>query len=99
MTTSPRSRYFSAQARTYGSVRSQLMQVYVQKSTSTTLPRSAEAVRGGEFSHSFALSREASSDDALFFSDGSPCRKGTRRLANVICCIAFISVVATATAP
>jgi hypothetical protein len=62
MTTSPSFLYFSAQARTKGSVRSQLMQVYVQKSTSTTFPRRSDAVRGGEFSHSFARSREVSSD-------------------------------------
>ena len=33
--------YFAAHARTKASVRSQLMQVYVQKSTRTTLPRSS----------------------------------------------------------
>src|SRR4029453_10542321 len=38
-TTNPCSSYFSAHARTYASVRSQLMHVYVQKSTRTTLPR------------------------------------------------------------
>ena len=39
--------YLSAQALMYGSGRSELMQVYVQKSTSTTFPRSDLPVRGG----------------------------------------------------
>jgi hypothetical protein len=42
----------------YGSVRSQLMQVYVQKSTTTTFPRSAAGVRGWEFSHPVAPASE-----------------------------------------
>ena len=57
MTTSPRSRYFAAHARTKASVRSQLMQVYVQKSTRTTLPRSSAGVRGDEFSQPVAPSK------------------------------------------
>src|SRR5215831_3718680 len=54
MTTRPWLRYLSAQARTYGSERRQLMQEYVQKSTSTTLPRRPSAVSGAELSHSTA---------------------------------------------
>src|SRR6185436_5574191 len=48
-------------ARTYGAVRSQLMQVYVQKSTSTTLPCRSVAVRGGELSQAVAPPSEARS--------------------------------------
>src|SRR6185436_14796006 len=51
----------AAHARTYGSVRSQLMQVYVQKSTRTTLPRSSAAVSRGELSQAVAPSSEAKS--------------------------------------
>src|SRR6266851_8269009 len=54
ITTSPSSRYFFAHARRYGRVRSQLMQVKVQKSTATTLPRKPAGVSGGELSHAFA---------------------------------------------
>ena len=43
---SPASRYARSQALRCGSVRRQLMHEYVQKSTSTTLPRSAASVRG-----------------------------------------------------
>src|SRR5215510_11011449 len=59
MTTSPRSLYWAAHARTYGTVRSQLMQVYVQKSTRTTLPCRSAAVRGGELSQAVAPPSEA----------------------------------------
>src|SRR3954447_680830 len=59
--TTPASRYFSAQARTYGSVRSQLMHVYVRKSTTTTFPRSPSGVSGSEFSHDVAPLNEANS--------------------------------------
>src|SRR3954468_9347659 len=59
-TTSPRSRYRSLHARTYGSVRSQLTHEYVQKSTATTWPRSAAAVSGSEFSQTGAASSAAS---------------------------------------
>ena len=45
----------------YGSVRSQLMQVYVPKSTSTTLRRRSCAVSGSELSHAVA----AASDGVL----------------------------------
>src|SRR5947208_10412433 len=44
-------RYLASHARRYGSVRNQLTHVYVQKSTSTTLPRRPSAVSGGELSH------------------------------------------------
>src|SRR4029079_2062640 len=54
-TTSP-SAYFSDHARQYASVRSQLMHVYVQKSTSTTFPRRASLVSGGELSQPVAPS-------------------------------------------
>ena len=53
----PRFRYFAAHARTKASVRSQLMQVYVQKSTRTTIPRSRAGVRGDEFGQPVAPSK------------------------------------------
>src|SRR6266404_2561407 len=59
ITTRPCSRYLASQARRYGSVRSQLTQVYVQKSTSTTLSRRPSAVSGGELSHVVALRSDA----------------------------------------
>jgi hypothetical protein len=48
----------SAHARTYGNVRCQLMQVYVQKSINTTFPRSDSAVSGAELSHAVAPEKE-----------------------------------------
>src|SRR6266850_4343732 len=39
----------------YGAVRIQLTQVYSQKSTSTTFPRNASAVSGGELTHRCAF--------------------------------------------
>src|SRR4249920_1182389 len=60
-TTSPCSLYLAAHARTYGTVRSQLMQVYVQKSTRTTLPCRSAAVTGGELSQAVAPPSEARS--------------------------------------
>src|SRR5918994_2837129 len=57
-TVSPSSRYLAAQARRYGSVRSQLTQVYVQKSTSTTRPRRPSGVKGSELSHPVAPSND-----------------------------------------
>src|SRR3954447_1320156 len=56
MTTRPRSRYFSDHARTKASVRSQLMHVYVQKSTRTTFPARPSGVSGEEFSQPVAPS-------------------------------------------
>src|SRR5450830_359367 len=56
ITTRPWSWYFAAQALTYGKLRRQLMQEYVQKSTSTTLPFRLAAVSGGEFNHCTAPS-------------------------------------------
>ena len=56
MTISPSSRYARDQARTYGSWRSQLMQVSVQKFTSTTCPRSSAGPSGSELSHPVAPS-------------------------------------------
>jgi hypothetical protein len=46
----PCSLYRAVHARTYASVRSQLMQVYVQKSTRATLPCRSAAVSGAELS-------------------------------------------------
>ena len=46
--TSPALRYFASHASSCGSVRRQLMHEYVQKSTSTTLPRSFCIVSGAE---------------------------------------------------
>src|SRR6476619_5898297 len=64
--TSPSSRYRLAHARTYGSVRSQLMHVYVQKLTATTLTERSAGVSGGELNHRVAPSRDGNS--ALFES-------------------------------
>src|SRR6267143_2346203 len=61
MTTSPCSLYLSAHPRTWGSERSQLMQVYVQKSTRTTFPRRSALVSGCELSHPVAPPREGNS--------------------------------------
>src|SRR5437016_3543872 len=61
MKTNPCLLYRAAHARTYGSVRSQLMQVYVQKSTRTTLPCRSAAVSGGELSQAVAPPSEAKS--------------------------------------
>ena len=58
MTTNPASSYVSAHARMYESVRSQLMQVYVQKSTRTTLPRRFSVESGAELSQPVAPSSE-----------------------------------------
>ncbi len=56
-TANPRSRYFSNHARTYGTDRKQLMHEYVQKSTSSTRPRTSAAASGGELSQALAPSR------------------------------------------
>src|SRR5215210_5163391 len=56
ITTSPSSRYACDHARTYGSWRSQLMHVRVQKFTSTTRPRSSAGPSGSELSHPVAPS-------------------------------------------
>ena len=58
ITTSPWPSYFLAQARTYGSDRSQLMHVYVQKLTTTTLPSRSGGARGGELSQPVAPPKE-----------------------------------------
>src|SRR4051812_8351712 len=58
MTTRPSSRYACAHALSQGSVRSQLMQVRVQKSTRTTEPRSWAGSSGPEFSHAVAPLRD-----------------------------------------
>ena len=50
--------YRSAQAFRYGSVRRQLMQVYVQKSIRTTFPWSPSGVSGGELSQPVAPASE-----------------------------------------
>src|SRR5271157_2896624 len=46
--TRPLSRYASYQALRYGRVRTQFTQLYVQKSTTTTLPRRLSNMRGME---------------------------------------------------
>src|SRR5436189_2223632 len=56
--TSPLSAYPRDQARTYGCARIQLMHEYVQKLTSTVLPRSASRDNGAEFSHAVAPAKE-----------------------------------------
>ena len=43
----------------YGSVRSQLMHVYVQNWTTTTLPSRSVGASGSEFNQSFAPSNDA----------------------------------------
>src|SRR3954447_11464016 len=53
-TISPSSRYAFDHARTYGSWRSRLVHVSVQKFTSTTWPRSSAGPRGGGGPHSVA---------------------------------------------
>src|SRR5215216_1288800 len=58
MTISPSSRYARDHARTYGSWRSQLMHVSVQKFTSTTCPGSSAGPSGSELSHPVAPSSE-----------------------------------------
>src|SRR5687768_9619623 len=55
ITTNPSAEYLFAHARTDGSVRSQLIHVYVQKSMSTTFPRRLAAVSGGVLIHVVAL--------------------------------------------
>src|SRR6266571_8438421 len=51
MTTNPSGAYTRFHALTYGAVRIQLTHVYSQKSTSTTFPRNASALSGGELTH------------------------------------------------
>src|SRR5215211_4565843 len=58
ITTKPSARYACDHARTYGSWRSQLMHVHVQKFTSTMCPRSSAEPNGSELSHPVAPSRE-----------------------------------------
>jgi hypothetical protein len=60
MITRPSSLYFSFQALMYGSVRRQLIQEYVQKSTRTTFPRRDAGVSAGELIHSVAPDRSGS---------------------------------------
>src|ERR1700722_2583651 len=57
ITIKPASLYFAAQACMYGSSRRLLMHEYVQKLTSTTLPRSDLLLKGAEFSHATAPSK------------------------------------------
>src|SRR5947207_13023294 len=54
ITTSPASLYFAAQAFMYGSSLRLLMHEYVQKLTSTTFPRNALLLNGGELSQATA---------------------------------------------
>src|SRR5882724_1374170 len=53
-TTRPASLYFAAQAFMYGNSLRLLMHEYVQKLTSTTFPRSALSLNGGELSQATA---------------------------------------------
>src|SRR3954447_11627321 len=55
ITTRPRDGYSRFHALTYGAVRIQLTHVYSQKSTSTTFPRNASGVSGGEFTQRSAF--------------------------------------------
>src|SRR5215471_163241 len=57
MTTRPASLYFAAHAFMYGSSRRLLMQEYVQKLTTTTLPRNTFAFNGTELSQATAPSK------------------------------------------
>src|ERR1700678_3808509 len=57
ITTRPASLYFAAQASMYGSSRRLLMHEYVQKLTSTTLPRSDLLLNGVELSQDTAPSK------------------------------------------
>src|SRR5216684_4606659 len=82
MTTKPTSLYFSAHPRTYGSVRNQLMQVYVQNWTRTTLPRRPPGANGGELSHSVAPPKDGNmlSTGSSSSPDPTPwCRAAPRR--------------------
>src|SRR5438046_450240 len=56
---------------------------------STTFPRRADAVRGGELSHSSARSREFNSDCPEAWLAGYPCRNGTRTAGEVCCDMLF----------
>src|SRR4051812_1218364 len=56
ITTRPNDAYSRFHALTYGAVRIQFTQVYSQKSTSTTFPRSATGVSAGEFTQRSAFS-------------------------------------------
>src|SRR3954470_19668273 len=56
ITTRPNDAYSRFHALTYGAVRIQFTQVYSQKSTSTTFPRSATGVSAGEFTQRSACS-------------------------------------------
>src|SRR5712692_8489040 len=82
MTTKPTSLYFSAHPRTYGSVRNQLMHVYVQNWTSTTLPLRPPGANGGELSHPVAPSKDGNmlSTGSSSSPDPTPwCRAAHRR--------------------
>src|ERR1700679_2490132 len=65
MITRPYSLYFSFQALMYGSVRRQLIQEYVQKSTRTTFPRRDAGVSAGELIHAVAPERSGSMGGAV----------------------------------
>src|SRR3989344_7985671 len=66
MITRPLSAYFSCHAFMCGSVRMQLMQLYVQKSINTTLPFRLCMLRGAEFIHSPAARSGALPDIGRF---------------------------------
>src|SRR3981189_2715397 len=67
------------------------MQVYFQKSTRTTFPRRACAVRGGELSHAFARSRDANADGSAAWRMGRLWRNGTRTPVDVVGCDTVVS--------
>src|SRR4051794_14186327 len=58
----------------------------------TTFPRRADAVRGGELTHSFARSREANSDWLEDWPTGNPWRNGTRIPVRGVGCVTFMSL-------
>ena len=68
--TSPSDRYRSSHARTYGSDRSQLMHVYVQKSATMTFPRRPSGVSGSELSHAVAPENDGSHPSAGRWTPG-----------------------------
>src|SRR6266849_4036419 len=67
--TSPDVLYLSHHCRRNGTVRWQLMHEYVQKSTSTTLPRSVATLRGGEFSQSTIPTNSGATGPEAFSGD------------------------------
>src|SRR5215213_1379962 len=71
ITTRPCSLYLRAHARTYGTERSQLMHVYVQKLMRTTRPLREAAVNGGELSHPVAPRNDGNLPSMGSFSEAA----------------------------